>query len=259
MQFIYKDPIDPNSFQRGWNTYMALVGQKRLAEREQRQQEQFKQEMGLAQKKFALYKEAKEQEIALDKAKLTRIEAFKKMLDEERKAGKPTPQRWMDLWYELNPEEKAKDAAALEMTRKKGEITEARQERVALGRHELSKKLAQYKMKLRKENPDALGMRERQLLDKELTQFAITIESDPTGPGAKEAARFYNTWVGGAGTSLYVTQRKKKLWGKGPEETVRIDLPMMGDIQVTVADIRTTMKEENMTLNQVLEMLGAIE
>lgn len=146
-----------------------------------------------------------------------------------------------------SPEEKDRRVLALEA--KKQEL-----------RNKFAMKLAKAKARWKGENPDTLSVNDRRILDKELAIMALSIESDPTGPGTRQAAKFFNDYA--TGNYVYLFQERKRKYLSDKEETLRIDLPILNGEQITARDIRETMslpKYKGKTLSDLLRHLGAIE
>jgi hypothetical protein len=130
----------------------------------------------------------------------------------------------------------------------------------AKDKNKLAMDLFKLKAEYKRKNPDTMDINDRRILDEKLVTMAITIEDDPSGPGTKQAGKFYNDWARGPSVYLHIKTNNK--WLSDTEETIRVDLPIKDGRQVTAADIRVTLadpKNRGKTLEDVLRGLGAIE
>ena len=106
--------------------------------------------------------------------------------------------------------------------------------------------------------PDSLSINDKRILDKDLTTMSITIESDPEGPGAKQAAKFFNDYA--TGTSVYLNKKTPRSFLSDKEETIRVDLPVHDGRQITASDIRVTLADpinKGKNLEDILRGIGA--
>jgi len=284
-------------FQRGWNMIMNLYGKKKIDEQAQQQQQQFDQRFGLQKQAFEQESKVRDLQLKENTMQLKALERKDKIwqqmdvLDPESPTYKKDFNRLRML---LAPGAKFDNPKIITKTgpqggitglneqtgeqvwqtgpgvgpvktseQEKSDIVKQRQTELAHLRNTLSMDLVKWKAKYKKTNPDTLGINDRRILDKDLTTMAMTLDADPVGPGAKQAAQFFNDYA--VGTSVYLNKKGKPTWGGlvgAKEETVRVDLPVdpKTGIQITASDIRKTLKEEKtLTLEKLLKMIGAIE